>query len=144
MNQKVHAAGALIFSKRTKRVLLLQKKDGKHAGKWGLVGGKNELHETSWDCLSRELKEEIGVNVKIVKVFPLEMFVSPDSQFSFITYFLLVDDEFLPYLSNEHTAWGWFSLYSLPKPLHQGLNACLNNKIVQAKLWTIMSILDQI
>ena len=38
INDIIDCSGALIFSKVTKRFLLLQKKDGKHSKTWGLVG----------------------------------------------------------------------------------------------------------
>ncbi len=140
----IDCSGALIFSKKTKRFLLLQKKEGKHSNKWGLVGGTNFNNETAWQGLTREITEELGYLPDIKKTFPLEKFVSTDSLFNFHTFFCVVEEEFLPILSDEHLAWGWFSLSALPKPLHKALDLSLRNKIIQTKIQSIIDISDNL
>lgn len=139
---EIDCSGALICARNTHRFLLLQKKTGKHSGKWGLVGGTNLTGETAWQGLKREIEEELGSLPDIKKTLPLERFVSSDSCFNFHTYFCVVDSEFVPVLSNEHSAWGWFDLASLPKPVHKGLDLSLRNKIIQNKIQTILDIVD--
>jgi 8-oxo-dGTP pyrophosphatase MutT (NUDIX family) len=121
---------------------LIQKSEGKHAGRWGLVGGTNHSNESAWQGLQREIEEELGSMPNIKKTIPLERFVSNDSLFNFHTYFCVVEAEFIPVLSNEHIAWGWFNLESLPKPVHKGLDLSLRNKIIQNKIQTIHEIAD--
>ena len=140
--KNVECSGALICSKSSKRFLLLQKKSGKHKGHWGLVGGTHLTGESAWQGLSREIKEEVGDNFNITKTIPLEKFVSNDQHFKFQTYFCVVADEFIPVLSDEHCAWGWFDLACLPKPLHKGLDLSLRNKHLENKISTIIDILD--
>lgn len=140
----IDCSGALICAKDTKRFLLLQKKDGRHATRWGLVGGTNNAGETAWQGLQREIQEELGILPSIKKTIPLERFVSNDSLFNFHTYFCLVDNEFVPILSEEHTAWGWFDLNNLPRPVHKGLDLSLRNKIIQTKIQTIIDIVDSL
>jgi len=144
VNDKIICSGALIYSKSTHRVLLIQKSSGKHHGTWGLVGGTNLANENPWQGLQREIEEEIGFIPEISKTLPLEKFVSNDSVFNFHTYFCIVDNEFIPLLSTEHTAWGWFDLKSLPKPVHKGLDLSLRNKIIQTKIQTVIDIIDSI
>ena len=139
---EIDCSGALICARNTHRILLLQKKEGKHAGRWGLVGGTNHSNESAWQGLCREINEELGVDPNIKKTLPLERFVSNDSMFKFHTYFCIVDEEFIPKLSNEHVAWGWFSLNSLPKPVHKGLDLSLRNRIIENKIQTILDIVD--
>jgi 8-oxo-dGTP pyrophosphatase MutT (NUDIX family) len=134
----------LICSQDTNRFLLLQKAHGKHAGTWGLVGGTNMQGETPWQGLQREIEEEIGVTPYIKKTLPLEKFVSNDSIFNFHTYFCVVETEFIPTLSAEHDAWGWFDLSRLPKPVHRGLDLSLKNKIIQTKIQTVIDIIDSL
>jgi 8-oxo-dGTP pyrophosphatase MutT (NUDIX family) len=138
----IDCSGALICSRTTHRFLLLQKREGKHAGRWGLVGGTNLSGETAWQGLQREIEEELGTMPEIKKTLPLERFVSNDSCFKFHTYFCVVDQEFVPSLSNEHIAWGWFDLNNLPKPVHKGLDLSLHNKIIQNKIQTVLDIVD--
>lgn len=140
----IDCSGALICAKDTHRFLLLQKADGKHQGVWGLVGGTNHNGETAWQGLQREIEEELGHLPDIKKTLPLEKFVSNDSMFNFHTFFCVVNQEFIPTLSNEHEAWGWFNLENPPKPLHKALDLSLRNKIIQTKIQSIIDIIDSL
>lgn len=142
--KEIDCSGALICAKDTHRFLLLQKREGKHSGRWGLVGGTNHVGETAWTGLVREIEEEIGFLPEIKKTLPLERFVSNDSMFNFHTYFCVVEKEFVPLLSHEHIAWGWFDLSNLPKPVHKGLDLSLRNKIIQTKIQTIIDIIESL
>lgn len=141
---EIDCSGAIICARDTKRFLLLQKRDGRHSGRWGLVGGTNLDNETAWQGLKREIDEELGITIKIKKTLPLERFVSKDSKFNFHTYFCVVEEEFIPKLSSEHIAWGWFNIDHLPKPIHKGLDLSLRNKIIQTKIQTIVDIIDNL
>lgn len=138
----ITCSGAIIFSKNTNRILLLQKQHGKHAGKWVLVGGTANAGETPWQSLVREIKEEIGECPDIRKTLPVEKFVSSDGAFQFTTFFCVVDEEFIPKLSDEHLAWGWFSLSALPKPVHRSLDISLNNSIMKEKINSILTVVN--
>lgn len=140
----IDCSGALICSKDTHRFLLLQKSNGKHNGNWGLVGGTNHTYETAWQGLQREIEEELGYLPEIKKTIPLERFVSSDSMFNFHTFFCLTSTEFVPILSKEHCAWGWFNLANPPKPLHKALDLSLRNKILQTKIQSIIDIIDSL
>lgn len=144
VTDKIVCSGALMYARKTGRILLLQKSNGKHQGTWGLVGGTNLLGENPWQGLQREIQEELGVVPKIKKTIPLEQFVSNDSVFNFHTYFCIIEEEFIPDLSEEHFAWGWFNIHSLPKPVHSGLNLSLRNKTIQTKIQTVIDIIDSL
>ena len=144
LTEKIISSGALICSQDTNRFLQLQKAQGKHAGTWGLVGGTNLVGENPWQGLQREMEEEIGSLPYIKKTLPLEKFVSNDSIFNFHTYFCVVETEFIPVLSPEHDAWGWFDLSRLPKPVHRGLDLSLKNKVIQTKIQTVIDIIDSL
>lgn len=50
------------------QVLVAQRSPGMHLPlKWEFPGGKVEPGETAEDCLIREIREELGVEIKIVK-----------------------------------------------------------------------------
>jgi len=144
LKDQIICSGALIYSQATHRFLLIQKSSGKHQGTWGLVGGTNLVNENPWQGLVREIEEEIGFLPDIKKTLPLEKFVSNDSVFNFHTYFCLVNNEFVPTLSDEHIAWGWFDITVLPKPIHRGLNLSLRNKVIQTKIQTLIDIIDSL
>jgi len=140
----IDCSGALICAKNSRRFIFLQKTQGKHKGHWGLVGGTNNYGESAWTGLTREIEEELGFIPEITKTIPLEKFVSNDSLFQFHTFFCVVEQEFIPMLSNEHNAWGWFTLDSPPKPLHKALDLSLRNKIIQTKIQTMLDIIESL
>lgn len=142
LTDKIVCSGALIYSKTTNRFLLLQKNRGKHQGTWGLVGGTNIEGENPWQGLQREILEEISIIPNIIKTIPLETFVSNDKVFNFHTYLCVVENEFIPILSDEHCAWAWSTIDRAPRPLHQGLKNSFSNKIIRTKLRTIFEVIE--
>lgn len=140
--ERIVCSGAVFYSRKTKRILLVQKARGKHQGTWGLVGGTNEYTETPWEGLKREIQEEIGSVPDILKTIPLETFVSNDSVFHFHTYLCVVETEFIPELSDEHCAYSWTTVDFAPKPLHQGLKNSFGSKIIRNKLETIFDVIN--
>jgi 8-oxo-dGTP pyrophosphatase MutT (NUDIX family) len=144
LKEQIVCSGALFYAKSTRRFLLLQKASGKHTGTWGLVGGTNVTGETPWQGLQREVVEEIGAIPEILKTIPLETFVSNDHVFNFHTYLCVIDNEFVPKLSDEHVGWAWATIDRAPKPLHQGLRNSFSSKIIRTKLQTIFDIMELI
>lgn len=142
MSNKIVGSGALFYSLETKRFLFLHRVSGKTANTWGLVGGGTEAGETPFEGLKREIIEEIGEVNNIVKTIPLETFVSNDSKFNFHTYVVLVKDEFIPILNNEHDGYAWVSFKKWPKTLHHGLRNTLQNKTNLSKLETVFQVID--
>jgi len=144
VKDRIICSGALFYAKSTRRVLLLQKAHGKHAGTWGLVGGTTVNGESPWQGLQREIVEEIGAMPNVIKNIPLETFVSNDNVFNFHTYLCVIKEEFIPILSEEHSAWAWATIDYAPKPLHQGLRSSFGNKTIRAKLQTVFDVVDLI
>ena len=142
LKDRIVCSGALFYAKSTRRVLLLQKAHGKHAGTWGLVGGTNLQNENPWQGLQREVTEEIGSIPSILKTIPLETFVSNDKVFNFHTYLCVIENEFVPIISDEHSAWAWSTIDFSPKPLHQGLRNSFNSKTIRNKLQTVFDLVD--
>ncbi len=141
---RIVCSGALFYAKSTQRFLLLQKAEGKHRGTWGLVGGTNIEGENPWQGLQREIVEEIGAMPNILKTLPIETFVSNDTVFNFHTYLCVIEDEFVPILSDEHCGYAWATVDLAPKPLHQGLRSSLGNKTIRTKLQTVFDIVKLI
>ena len=140
--KQINCSGGLFLSKNTKRFLFLLRTHHKTAGTWGLVGGKSETTDRSpLDTLNREIFEEIGPAPEILKIIPLDFYTSTDSQFKYGTYVILVNDEFIPTLNSEHSAYAWCSHMHWPKPLHKGLQSSLNNKIIKSKVELILEII---
>lgn len=144
MKDIIVCSGALFYSKNTGRILLLEKATGRNKGTWSLVGGTAQNSENPWQSLNREIKEEIGFVPTILKSIPLETFVSNDKVFNFHTFLCVVQEEFIPKLSNEHSGYSWTSIDSTPKPLHQGLRSSFSNRAIRTKLQTVFIVMDLI
>jgi 8-oxo-dGTP pyrophosphatase MutT (NUDIX family) len=139
---KIICSGGLFLSKETNRFLFLLRNQGRTAGTWGLVGGKQEPEDaTAYQALEREIKEEVGKTPPIKKVIPLELYTSEDQKFHFNTYVLIVEKEFIPTLNNEHVGYAWCELNNWPKPLHQGVKRSLSSKINKSKIEIILELL---
>ena len=60
----IEVAAGLVF--RGGRLLITQRPAGGHlAGLWEFPGGKREAGESFEDCLRRELREELGIEVEV-------------------------------------------------------------------------------
>jgi 8-oxo-dGTP pyrophosphatase MutT (NUDIX family) len=136
------ACGALLLANDTKRLLFLLRDNDTHSNTWGLVGGKVESNETVMQALTREIEEEVGKPVAINKTIPLELFRSDDNNFEYHTFICLIDNEFIPHLSDEHKGYCWCDVDSFPKPLHPGLWSSLSNYDIKQKLNTVKDVLE--
>ncbi len=64
----VEVAAALIF--RDGKLLIAQRKTGSHlGGLWEFPGGKREPRETFEECLVREIREELGMEISVGDLF---------------------------------------------------------------------------
>jgi 8-oxo-dGTP pyrophosphatase MutT (NUDIX family) len=134
--------GALIYARSTNRYLFLLRNKSRHAGSWGIVGGKIETNETVIQSLVREIQEEVGQNYANRKFIPLETFTADNRKFVYYTFLVSIDDEFVPKLNEEHRGYCWVELNDHPRPLHPGLWRSFNFDIVKKKIKTLESILS--
>ena len=119
--KSIQNSGALIRANDTGRYLFLLRNGAKFDGTWGMPGGKINPNESTIACLRREIHEEIGLDVTNLKTIPLETYTSVDKYFIYHTFLVIVDNEFIPVLNNEHRAWAWCNISDVPRPLHPGL-----------------------
>jgi 8-oxo-dGTP pyrophosphatase MutT (NUDIX family) len=129
--------GAMIHCTRTNRYLFLLRDNGKYSNTWGLVGGKIEPGETVTQGLTREIKEEMGGEIRDAKIVPIEQFTSDNGRFSYHTFLINVEEEFVPELNDEHKGYCWVKLEDHPKPLHPGVWRTVNGKTTLDKLKTL-------
>lgn len=133
----IESCGALIYCRSSHRYLFLLRSTSKHRNSWGLVGGKLDPDERVIDALIREINEEIGVDLASNKIRPIEKFTSENEKFSYHTFVIVVNEEFIPTLNHEHSGYCWVPLENYPKPLHPGVWRTFKFDAVIDKIKTI-------
>ena len=110
--QKIVLAG-IVFNKQDK-VLLLQRSADEdiYPEMWELPSGKREFFESSHDSLIREIKEETGLDVKIIQpcsVFEYKIEKPNEIRDSTQINFIVTSDSSEVKISNEHQNFNWIS-----------------------------------
>ena len=80
-----------------------------------------EGNETPYECIQRELSEEIGLVPELKKLNPIDVYQSKDKNFMYYSFVYVVDEEFIPILNDEIRGYAWVRICNgRPKPLHEG------------------------
>jgi|TARA_R110000803_G_scaffold52641_4_gene108317 mutator protein MutT len=127
----IKAAGGCIIAKDTHRILLQQRTlNGSFPRNWGFFGGKVEANENVAQALLRELTEEIALSVEddIIKIYPLDQYHTRNGEFSYYSFAILVEKEFIPSINHESGGYAWVDTNYIPKPLHPGTRRTLFRK----------------
>ncbi len=69
-----------ILQQEGKILLTRRKLDAHQGGLWEFPGGKQEVGETLEQCLRRELKEEIDIEVRDLKLFSIFRYRYPEKE----------------------------------------------------------------
>lgn len=137
----VIAAGVVFLAKDTGRCLLqLRKAEKRFKNTWGFWGGTMIANETPYECIKRELVEEIGFVPELQKLNPIDVYQSRDKHFYYYSFVYVVDKEFNPILNAESAGYAWVDIGWWPKPLHAGAKTTLLTNKGAEKLYTILSI----
>ena len=135
------AAGVVFLAKDTGRCLLqLRNSDKRFKNTWGFWGGMIEKGETVYECIQRELTEEIGFVPELAKLNPIDVYQSRDKNFYYYSFVYLVQKEFSPVLNNESAGYAWVNIGVWPQPIHNGDRLTLNKNGGTEKLHTILAI----
>lgn len=81
-------------------------------GFWNLPGGGLEAGETVDEGLAREVKEEVGVTIRIVRL--IGVYSKPQKSEIVLTFLCKLTTEDEPSTSDEVSEVGWFTLDRLP------------------------------
>ena len=135
------AAGVVFLAKDTGRCLLQLREGNKRFNNtWGFWGVMIEDGETPYECITRELGEEIGFVPELQKLNPLDVYQSKDKNFYYYSFVYVVEEEFIPSLNCESAGYAWIDIGVWPKPLHNGSHITLNKNGGTEKLHTILKI----
>ena len=111
----------VLFAPLGEVVLLLNERE-----EWELPGGRIELGETSTDCLVREIREEL--DLQVVAGSPIDTYlfeVVPGRHVFIATYRCTLAGPFQPSVRNEHKRIGLFTPHALPRNLPRGYRASI-------------------
>ena len=105
--------GGVVFNKQG-RVLIIQRSDNDdiYPGMWELPSGKREFFESSYNSLIREIKEETGLDVKIIQpcsVFEYKIEKPNEIRDSTQINFIVTSEITEVKLSKEHQNYVWIS-----------------------------------
>jgi len=106
------SAFAIIFDKE-KRILLCHRKD---YDLWNLPGGGLEDGEAPWECVVREVKEEVGVIVKVDRLAGI--YHKPDKNLTVFSFVCSIVGGHLK-TTNEADEIKYFHINEIPKNISQ-------------------------
>ena len=139
---KTLGAGVVFLAKDTGRCMLQLREGNKRFNHtWGFWGGIIEKGETPFECIQREVEEEIGVVPELQKLNPIDVYQSKDKNFYYYSFVYVVDKEFMPpRINGESAGYAWVNIGQWPKPLHNGAKITLTKNGGTEKLHTILEI----
>ncbi len=109
-------AFALILDDQSRLLLCRRRKDGK----WNLPGGHVDSKEPPWETVVREVREEIGLDVRVERLLGV---YSIPSQDDLVLTFICVPASRMLRASDEIDQIDWFEPGRLPtgmRPRHDG------------------------
>lgn len=108
--------GALIRNEKNE-ILLVKRLRDPEAGYWGFPGGKVDFGETDQQATVREVKEELGINIKLSSLAHLVNYIDIDNDQHWLApvYNATIVDGAPSIQEPEALSdWKWFSLETLP------------------------------
>lgn len=107
----INVVSAIIVHPTEKRVLLCKRANGKAlGGKWEFPGGKVEQGETPMQALQRELREELGIEIKAAQEVNTQYITQSHGQkVRITTYAVLQHEGEVQQDHSVHSAHAWIS-----------------------------------
>jgi len=120
--------GALIVNDKNETLLLKRTLKARNsAGFWAEPGGGVEVGEKVEDALKREIKEELGVEIKIIKFLGFTEGIVDNQHWISLNYLAkIVSGEINNLEPEKHAEVKWFSLDGLPEKLVQNTIDAIN------------------
>ncbi len=113
------------------KILMLKRKNSLGKGCWGFVGGHLEYKESWEDCLRREVKEEVDIEITNIRFGTVTNDIFEKENKHYIGIFMVAE-----YLKGEIKNMEpekceqieWYSWDDLPEPLYQPILQILDRK----------------
>ena len=125
MNAPGVGCGAAIL--RDGRLLLVKRLRPPEAGTWSLPGGKVDFGEPVADAVRREIREEVGLEIELVRPLGLVELIGIDDQ-HWVSPIYLADAPTGEAVNGEPEKLGgveWFALDAPPTPLSRAAVAAI-------------------
>ena len=88
------------------RILIAQRGRGKRFGwKWEFPGGKVRVDETPEDCVQREIKEELNLEIQVEKHFCTTRHQYPDFNIELIAFWCSIVGGKMKLVDHEQVLW---------------------------------------
>lgn len=125
--------GVGVFVFNTAGEVLVQQRMGAHgAGTWSIPGGHLEFGESFAQCASREVREELGVEITNLRQVALTNDPMPEEEKHYITIFMRADlQSGEPRVQDSASSWWmWCAADDLPRPLFLPIKHLLSEGFV--------------
>lgn len=96
---------AAILTKGNKILIAKRSATDKLADKWEFPGGKVEAGETPKECLTREMKEEFQIDVKVKDFFARSVYTYESGTIELLAYWAVTDDTNLRPMVHDEYQW---------------------------------------
>ncbi len=121
----------ILFASQGKVLLLKRSNDSAHPKEWACVGGHIEDGESPEQAARREFLEECGYSYT-GSLTPI--FHTDDGAVDYTTFYAEVQDQFIPKLNHEHTAFLWANIEDYPNKTMPAVKAVLDCDNVRNRL----------
>jgi len=102
---------AALFIKNNSVLIAQRAEKTNQGGLWEFPGGKQEPHETLFECLEREIKEEFCVSCKATQIFCESIYTYVHGTIKLVAIFAELADE--PIKLMVHTDYQWVKIKDL-------------------------------
>lgn len=125
--------GVGVIIVRDGKVLLGRRRGSHGAGAWALPGGHLEWGETVESCARREVKEETGLDLGVVRPAPYTNDVMAEEGKHYVTCFVeaaALAGEARVMEPTKCERWAWFAWSEMPEKLFQPLKTLVDSGYV--------------
>ncbi len=112
-------------------ILLIKRRSSHGAGTWAPPGGHIDFGESIFDCARREVREEVGIKIKNLRVLGFTEDIFKKDKKHYITIWVKSDWKSgeAKMSDKEFSEVDWFGWRSLPKPLFVPLKNFVERRI---------------